>query len=71
MGNTPVITNEVEDVGKVNLAADYVEGNAVLVDGDTNELHLIPVPSSDPNDPLNWSNLRKAGVVVICCWFCQ
>jgi len=25
----------------------------------TSEIRLIPTPSSDPDDPLNWSNGRK------------
>lgn len=29
-------------------------GNVRLRDQDTNEIILIPTPSSDPNDPLNW-----------------
>ena len=29
----------------------------------------IPVPSADPNDPLNMSKWRKLGVVVTCCWY--
>ena len=32
----------------------------VLVNGTTTELLLHPVPSTDPNDPLYWSTLRKA-----------
>jgi hypothetical protein len=29
-------------------------GNVRLRHHDTNEVILIPTPSSDPNDPLNW-----------------
>jgi hypothetical protein len=29
-------------------------GNVRLRDHATNEIILIPTPSSDPNDPLNW-----------------
>lgn len=29
-------------------------GNVRLRHHETNELILIPTPSSDPNDPLNW-----------------
>ncbi|KAF1837912.1 MFS general substrate transporter [Decorospora gaudefroyi] len=32
----------------------------LLVTGSTTELLLHPVPSSDPDDPLNWSTTRKA-----------
>ncbi|KAJ5733853.1 hypothetical protein N7493_002639 [Penicillium malachiteum] len=71
MGNTPGITDEVEDIGKKTLVENHVEGNALLFNNDTKELRLIPVPSSDPNDLLNWTKWRKAGVIVVCCWFCM
>lgn len=48
----------------------FVPGTVHLVDiegtltakhasGDQNEIVLIPAPSDDPNDPLNWSAKRK------------
>ncbi|THX22408.1 MFS general substrate transporter [Aureobasidium pullulans] len=33
------------------------------------EIRRIPIPSSDPNDPLNYSKWRKLGILVCCCWF--
>jgi hypothetical protein len=41
----------------------------VLVD-ETGEVQRLPVPSNDPNDPLNFSKWEKFGVVFSCCWFC-
>ncbi len=29
-------------------------GNVQLRDQETNEIILVPTPSDDPNDPLNW-----------------
>lgn len=29
-------------------------GNLRLIDQETNAVILVPTPSSDPNDPLNW-----------------
>lgn len=46
----------------------HVEGNALLVNKD-GEIRKIPVPSSDPNDPLNFRPWEKYGVVFCCCWF--
>jgi hypothetical protein len=46
----------------------HVEGNALLVNKD-GEVRKIPVPSSDPNDPLNFRRWEKYGVVLCCCWF--
>lgn len=33
-------------------------GNVRLRHHDTNEIILVPAPSSDPRDPLNWYMLR-------------
>jgi hypothetical protein len=43
--------------GDLNLLDDY--GNT----------RRIPIPTSDPNDPLNFSKWRKLGILVSCCWF--
>lgn len=48
----------------------HVEGNAFLI-GPDGTVRKLPVPSSDPNDPLNFSGRRKFGIVVACCWFCK
>ncbi|UPK89680.1 hypothetical protein LCI18_000615 [Fusarium solani-melongenae] len=43
-------------------------GNVRIRNQETNALILIPTPSSDPNDPLNWSPWRKyytAGLVCL------
>lgn len=42
--------------------------NVNLLDENGN-VRRIPVPSSDPNDPLNMSKWRKLGVIVTCCWY--
>jgi hypothetical protein len=46
----------------------HIEGNAILVNK-AGEIRKIPVPSSDPNDPLNFRPWEKYGVVFCCCWF--
>ncbi|KAM0278833.1 hypothetical protein ACHAQH_004909 [Verticillium albo-atrum] len=46
----------------------HVEGNALLVNK-ASEIRKIPVPSSDPNDPLNFRAWEKYAVVFCCCWF--
>ncbi|KAF6800159.1 hypothetical protein CSOJ01_12356 [Colletotrichum sojae] len=46
----------------------HVDGNALLVNRD-GEIRNIPVPSSDPNDPLNFRKWEKYGLVFCCCWF--
>jgi hypothetical protein len=42
--------------------------NVNLLDEDGN-IRRIPVPSADPNDPLNMGRWRKLGVIVTCCWY--
>lgn len=38
-----------------------VAGTVRLVESDlaATEVHLIPTPSTDPRDPLNWTKRRK------------
>lgn len=43
-------------------------GDVTLVDAEGN-VRRIPVPSSDPNDPLNMSKWRKCGILITCCWY--
>lgn len=42
----------------------------VLVD-EAGRIQRLPVPSDDPNDPLNFALWEKTGIVVCCCWFCK
>ncbi len=63
----------IEDIeeGKGGItSASHVEGNALLVARD-GAVRKLPVPSSDPNDPLNFSRSRKIGIIIACCWFCK
>ncbi|KAK0631993.1 major facilitator superfamily domain-containing protein [Immersiella caudata] len=42
-------------------------GHVQLRDHETNEIILIPTPSSDPNDPLNWSQPYKHYIAAVIC----
>ncbi|KAI1430027.1 major facilitator superfamily domain-containing protein [Xylaria sp. FL1777] len=42
-------------------------GNVRLRDRHTNEVILIPKPSSDPNDPLRWSQAYKFYIATVVC----
>lgn len=42
-------------------------GNVRLRHHETNEIILIPTPSSDPNDPLNWSQAYKYYMAIVIC----
>lgn len=77
--NLPTIMDDKHDsnVDEVEKATDlskstgdHAVGNALLVGGD-GHIRRIPVPSSDPNDPLNFLPWQKYGVIVCCCWFCK
>ena len=54
----------LEEVGKIGAKPD------VLV-SENGEVQRLPVPSEDPNDPLNFSTWEKFGVIFSCCWFCE
>lgn len=43
-------------------------GDVHLID-ENGQVRRIPIPSLDPNDPLNFSKWRKLGIIVCCCWF--
>ncbi len=69
--NTPTNEPDLDEIGEtegyivdVSLVADksLVEGLKLAEDGHT---VLIPQPSSDPNDPLNWSWTKKHVVLII------
>lgn len=45
-------------------------GDALLVTAD-GKIRKLPVPSSDPNDPLNFRKWEKFGIILACCWFCK
>ncbi|EPS31053.1 hypothetical protein PDE_06007 [Penicillium oxalicum 114-2] len=53
----------VEDLETQNDQA----GN-ILIDA-AGQIQRLPVPSADPNDPLNFTVWEKSGVIVSCCWF--
>lgn len=60
----------LEDIEKPSAHQEgYVEGNALLVDKHGN-VRKVPVPSSNPNDPLNFKTWEKWAVILTCCWFC-
>lgn len=70
------------DHAKSNMAADHLElpekgfsdkeqpsnGDLQLINT-IGEVRRIPIPSNDPNDPLNYSKWRKMGILICCCWF--
>lgn len=59
---------QVEDGSGAHQAVKF-DGEVVLVADSA--VQRIPVASADPNDPLNYSKLRKFGVMVTTCWFCK
>lgn len=67
-------TNREEYEGTSNKLSDsksqHVSGNAILVTQD-GIVRKLPVPSNDPNDPLNYTKWEKLGIIISCCWFCK
>ncbi|KAF4434491.1 transporter HOL1 [Fusarium acutatum] len=61
-------------------ASDFVPGTVLLVDFDGTldtrhaqghrDIVLVPTPSDDPDDPLNWSQWRKTLLMATLCVYC-
>ncbi|CAI4219805.1 unnamed protein product [Parascedosporium putredinis] len=61
---------EIDNVKTLADSAEHAEGNAFLVDKH-GAVRRVPVPSNNPNDPLNFKPWEKWAVIVTCCWFCN
>ncbi|KAI5358022.1 Putative major facilitator superfamily, MFS transporter superfamily [Septoria linicola] len=48
---------------------DTQRGGGVHLIDENGQVRRIPIPSADPNDPLNFNKWRKLGIIVCCCWF--
>ncbi|CZR69135.1 related to HOL1 protein [Phialocephala subalpina] len=53
--------NEADEVSHIN-------GDAALV-STKGAIRRLPIPSSDPNDPLNFPKWMKIGLIISSCWF--
>jgi hypothetical protein len=60
-GETIIAENEVDE-------ADHVNGDAALV-SNNGTIRRLPIPASDPNDPLNFPKWMKIGLIISSCWF--
>ncbi|KAL4797786.1 major facilitator superfamily domain-containing protein [Aspergillus venezuelensis] len=58
----------IELAENVEAAKPTIEHGHVLVDSD-GHVQRLPIPSKDPNDPLNFTKWEKMGIIVSCCWF--
>lgn len=67
MADTQEKANIIHEESLKSETAD-TSGNVTLVDA-AGRIRRIPIPSSDPNDPLSLSKWRKMGVVVTCCLY--
>ncbi|KAJ5536246.1 MFS general substrate transporter [Penicillium frequentans] len=59
--------------GSVEFAEDVTSDvslghSNVLIDS-SGDIRRLPIPSKDPNDPLNFPFAAKLGIIVSCCWF--
>ncbi|PNS17343.1 hypothetical protein CAC42_7026 [Sphaceloma murrayae] len=45
-----------------------LNGDVVLIDSDGN-VRRLPIPTNDPNDPLNFPRWKKFVILGCCCWF--
>ncbi|KAL4864925.1 hypothetical protein BDV12DRAFT_158274 [Aspergillus spectabilis] len=65
--STPIEEKAVIELAE-NVESGKPLGQHVLVD-DNGQVQRLPVPSKDPNDPLNYTKWEKIGIIVSCCWF--
>ncbi|EON97942.1 putative mfs transporter protein [Phaeoacremonium minimum UCRPA7] len=63
----PALQPERTEEQKVERTRKRTLGNVRLRHKETNEIILIPTPSKDPNDPLNWPQWYKHMIAVIIC----
>ena len=59
LGSTLLVTSD----GKVTYLFIRIRSHVQTI--------LVPQPSNDPNDPLNFTKWQKIGIVFSCCWFCK
>jgi hypothetical protein len=62
--------DEIEKIQNNLQSNGHAVGNALLV-GNDGHLRKAPIPSDNPNDPLNFLPWQKYGVILVCCWFCK
>ncbi|KAK5990310.1 MFS transporter cpaT-like protein [Cladobotryum mycophilum] len=62
----PALDPNAEESGAEKLRKRTL-GNVRLLNRETNTIILVPTPSSDPNDPLNWSQWRKKYIACALC----
>ena len=60
------LINELGDHGAHLLDARLLRGDNIQTTPDGKTI-LIPQPTSDPNDPLNWSQLKKHMILLVIC----
>ncbi|KUI54074.1 hypothetical protein VP1G_01427 [Cytospora mali] len=63
----PALHPEDQEDPKKEHARHRTLGNVRLRHHETNEVILVPTPSDDPNDPLNWPQWYKKTIAVIVC----
>jgi hypothetical protein len=62
------LAQQVESLESSKHPSPNRAGDLNLID-DNGATRRIPIPTNDPNDPLNFSKWRKLGILVSCCWF--
>lgn len=62
-------TEQLELSGKGGQMAEQHSAGDIQLITTSGAIRRVPIPSNDPNDPLNFSKWRKLGVLICCCWF--
>ncbi|KAJ4144978.1 hypothetical protein LMH87_003843 [Akanthomyces muscarius] len=61
------VVSRSHEKGSESVPRKATLGNVRLRNQENDEIILIPTPSSDPNDPLNWSQWRKKYIAIVLC----
>ncbi|KAF4549102.1 Hypothetical protein D9617_23g005170 [Elsinoe fawcettii] len=59
---------QLEVLDKAQVQANGSSGDVQLI-GEDGAIRRIPIPSSNPNDPLSFFKWKKLGILIACCWF--
>ncbi|KAI1498593.1 MFS transporter [Biscogniauxia marginata] len=62
-GTTDVKASAVAELPRAGAKLGAIQ----LRDHETNDIILVPEPSNDPNDPLNWSTAQKYYIFILTC----
>lgn len=65
--NIKAVAENVEYADEKQTQTQVASGEVLLVSEE--QIRFLPIPTSNPNDPLIFTKWRKLGITITCCWF--